>query len=221
MSKGSMHALLKILENSRAIERSKERRYVLGPRIYDLAQAYAQRDGLRRFALPAMHRLASMTGETVCLGQVEDQWVRVLEHIEESSESPSLHISAPRGTRVHLLAGATGRVILSCWPRAQREAFLHSHPLPRFTHRSITDPETFLLAVEDTVQSGVGVDSEEYLLGVNAVAAPILGSGETLLALLWIVGFASRFKDETLANAIEQLRAECKAISAAFGAKRS
>src|SRR5579863_10005349 len=61
MSKGSMHGLLKTLESSGAVEQVEERRFVLGPRIYDLAQTYIQRAGLRRFAVPAMRRLASTT----------------------------------------------------------------------------------------------------------------------------------------------------------------
>src|SRR5713101_8290281 len=54
MSKGSIHGLLKTLESSGAIEQVEDRRFVLGPRIYDLAQSYIQRAGLRHFALPAM-----------------------------------------------------------------------------------------------------------------------------------------------------------------------
>src|SRR5579871_7058273 len=51
MSKGSMHGLLKTLESNGVIEQVEERRFVLGPRIYDLAQSYVQRAGLRHFAL--------------------------------------------------------------------------------------------------------------------------------------------------------------------------
>jgi DNA-binding IclR family transcriptional regulator len=65
MSKSSIHGLLKTLESNGAIEQMQDRRFVLGPRIYDLAQTYIQRAGLRHFALPAMHRLATLTGETV------------------------------------------------------------------------------------------------------------------------------------------------------------
>src|SRR5690349_3500025 len=43
MSKGSIHGLLKTLENSGVIELSEERRYILGPRLYDLAQTYIRR----------------------------------------------------------------------------------------------------------------------------------------------------------------------------------
>src|SRR5258708_30797437 len=54
VSKGSIHGLLNTLERRGAIEQAEDRRFSLGPHIYDLAQAYVQRAGLRHFALPAM-----------------------------------------------------------------------------------------------------------------------------------------------------------------------
>src|SRR6266852_8565708 len=107
MSKGSIHGLLKTLESSGAIEQVEDRRFVLGPRIYDLAQSYIQRAGLRHFALPAMRRLASSTGETVCLGKVEQKSVRIIECIvdeDDKGNKVALHISATRGLHVPLLA---------------------------------------------------------------------------------------------------------------------
>src|SRR5437660_9838682 len=88
MSKGSIHGLLKTLENSRAIEQVEDRRFVLGPRIYDLAQTYIQRAGLRHFALPAMRRLATSTGETVCLGRVVQKGAPVNECVAEEAGQP-------------------------------------------------------------------------------------------------------------------------------------
>jgi DNA-binding IclR family transcriptional regulator len=219
MSKGSMHGLLKTLEGSGAVEQVEERRFVLGSRIYDLAQAYIQRAGLRRFAVPAMRRLAASTGETVCLGKVEQNGVRIVECIIDEGEQDALHISAARGQRVPLLAAATGRVVLANWPASQREGYVRSHPLPQFTAHSITDPQLFLMRVEETAREGVGFDHEEYLVGVNAVAAPIYGSGDALVGLLWIVGFASRFNGEILARAARQLREEAGEVSRALGAK--
>jgi hypothetical protein len=78
MNKSSMHGLLKTLESSRAIEQVEDRRFVLGPRLYDLAQTYIRYAGSHHFALPAMRRLASSTGETVCLG--EDRAERRADH---------------------------------------------------------------------------------------------------------------------------------------------
>jgi IclR family transcriptional regulator, KDG regulon repressor len=219
MSKGSIHGLLKTLESNGVIEQTEERRFVLGSRIYDLAQSYISRAGLRHFALPAMHRLATGTGETVFLGRVEQKGVRIVECIVDEGGQPGLHISAPRGLRIPLLAAATGPFVLASWPTAERETFLRSHQLPRFTEHSITDPQRFLARVEEAARTGVSFDHEEYLVGVNAVAAPIYGAGGTLVALLWIVGFASRFRDEALDRAAQQLRIEAKEISHSLGAR--
>jgi len=218
MSKGSVHGLLKTLEGNRVIEQAEDRRYILGPRIFDLAQTYRQRPDLRRFALPAMGRLAANTGQTVFLGRVEEDRIRILECLEDEGERPSLRISARRGAHIPLLAGATARVALASWPLVKREEFLRAHRLPRFTDHSITDPARFLAAVEAAARNGIGEDYEEYLTGVNAVAAPIWATGSALVALLWVVGFASSFDAEALRRAGQQLRSEAEAISRSLGA---
>ena len=217
VSKGSLHGLLKTLEQSEVIEQEDERHFVLGSRVYHLAQAYIQRSGLRQFALPAMQRLALNTGETICLGKAEQKGVRIIESLVDEEKQAALHISAQRGMRVPLLAVATASCLFASWPVAQREEFLRSHPLPRFTENSITDPEMFLQRVEETARTGVGFDHEEYLNGVNAVAVPINGFGGTQVALLWVVGFASRWSGEALEQAAQHLRSEAMAISTALG----
>lgn len=186
---------------------------MLGPKIYDLAQSYSRYAGLRHFTLPAMQHLSRSIGETLFLGRVEQHGVRIIERVLPDKEQPSLHISAARGTRVHLLASATGRVVLASWPQEQRLAFLQTHPLPHFTAHSITDTAQFLEAVQETELSGIGEDYEEYLSGVNAVAAPINGPGGELVAVLWAVGFSTRFHDEAIQTAGQQLREETKTIS--------
>ncbi len=219
MSKSSVHGLLKTLESIAAVEQSEDRRYVLGPRIFDLAQASGQRPDLRRFALPAMRRLAASTGQTVFLGRVEQERIRILECLEDESERPSLRISARRGARIPMLAGATARVVLASWPVAKREEFLRANPLPHFTKHSMTDPAQFLAAVEEAGRAGIGEDHEEYLTGVNAVAVPIYGPGDALAALLWVVGFTSSFGNEAMRRAGQQLHSEAETISRSLGAR--
>lgn len=219
MSKSSIHGLLKTLESSGVIEQAGDRRFVLGPRIYDLAQTYNQRAGLRHFALPAMHRLATSTGETVCLGRVEQKCVRIIECVVDEGEQAGLHIAARRGMRIPLFAGAFGALVLATWPLKERENYLRTQPLTRFTEHSITDPRQLLARVDEVVRAGISIDREEYLDGVNAVAAPIYSAGDTLLAFLWIVGFASRFNSEVLDRAVQQLRAETETVSQALGAR--
>jgi IclR family acetate operon transcriptional repressor len=218
MSKGSMHRLLKTLEHCGVVELHEEHLYVLGPRIYKLA-SYVRGAGLRRLALPAMQRLVTAVGETTFLGRVEQDSVHVLESLEAGGEHLFPHVSVPRGTRVPLLAGACGQLVFASWPPERRRAWVRKHPLPRFTEHSLTDPERFLAAVEITASNGLAIDYEEYLTGVNAVAVPIHGPEQSLIALLCVLGFASHFDDEAIKQAGQLLRAEAESISRSLGAR--
>lgn len=220
ISKGSLHGLLKSLERLRVVEQVEGRRYLLGPRVYDLALSYSERAGLRRAALPGMRRLASAIGETVFLGRVEGNSVRVIARCEAESDPAALHISAAPGAHVPLLAAALARVILASWPSARREDYLRAHPLPHYTGQSATDPDAFLASVAEAGQTGVGMDHQEYLAGVNAVAAPIVGLGGSLAGVLWVVGFATRLDDEAMRRAGELLRAEAEAIARELESRR-
>jgi DNA-binding IclR family transcriptional regulator len=217
MSKGSAHGLLKSLERTGAVALEYDRRYVLGPRMYDLARAYVRGGGLLRLALPAMRRLAARSGATVFLGQIESDAVRIVERVDVPSETATLGVSARRGTRISLLAPATGRAVLASWPPARREQYLGQHPPPRFTARSITDRDAYLAAVEETARTGIGEECGEYLDGVNAVAAPIHGLGDGLAAVMWVVGFSSHFDAAALRRAGAALREEALAIERALG----
>ncbi len=219
MSKGSMHGLLKTMQQRGVVEVDGEQRYLLGPRIYDLAQTYIRRGGLRGLALPAMRRLAELSGETVFLGQIASDAVRIVELAETPSEHTALRVAARRGTQIHLLAGAIGRVVLARWPAAQRAEYLQTHALPRFTEHSITTPAAYLAAVDETEQTGIGEEHEEYMTGVNAVAAGIYGLSGELIALLWIAGFSNRFTAGALQQSGEALRSEAQRISQALGAR--
>jgi DNA-binding IclR family transcriptional regulator len=218
MSKGSVFGLLRTLEHGGVVEVDEDRRYALGPRIYHLAETYVRRSGLRRFALPAMQRLAARTGEAVFLGQVESDSVRIVELVEVQSGRTALRLSARRGAYLHLLAGATGRVVLASWPIEQREEYLQRQDLPHFTEHSITGRDEYLAAVRETARTGVGIDHDEYLVGVSAVAAAINGLDGELLALIWIAGFSATFTTDALQRAGEALLEETLAISRALGA---
>ena len=218
MSKGSIHGLLKTLENCRVVEQSGDRQYVFGQRMYNLA-TYVQSTGLRRFALPAMHRLAASIGETVFLGRVEHETICVVESVEAGREHPLPYISVPRGTRIPLLTGTMRRLVLASWTVEQRRAFLHTRSLPPFSEHSITDPEQFLAAVEETARTGIGISYEEYLTGVNAVAVPIIGPTRSPVALLCVFGFVSQFDDNAMRRAGQQLQAEAEEISRSLGTK--
>jgi DNA-binding IclR family transcriptional regulator len=70
----------------------------------------------------------------------------------------------------------------------QTRKIIESKGLPRFTDNSIMDPASYYQELEQVRQQGFAVDDEEYILGVRAVAAPLMGLGQ-LRSAIWIVGF--------------------------------
>jgi DNA-binding IclR family transcriptional regulator len=152
-------------------------------------------------------------------GRIELKGVRIIDWVVDEGEQAGLHIAVKRGMRIPLLAGAFGAFVLASWPLAQRENYLRTHPLTRFTAHSITDPQQFLARVEEVMHAGVNIDYEEYLDGVSAVSAPIYDTGSTLVAFLWIVGFTTRFKGKVLDQAAKKLRVEAESVTQALGAR--
>lgn len=215
MSKGSLHGLLKTLEACCVIEQREDRLYALGPRMYNLA-AYIWSSGVRRLALPAMQRLATNIGETIFLARVEQDISRVIESVDAGGDFPVPHIAVPPGTRIPLLAGVPGRLLMASWSEQRRETWLKAHPLLPYTPSSITDPDRFLAAVQEVAQTGIATEREEYLVGVNAVGVPIAGPGEKLVAMLCALGFAVHFNEEAMQHAAHLLRAEAEMITRAL-----
>ena len=62
---------------------------------------------------------------------------------------------------------------------------------------SITDPAAYARAVEETASRGAALDVDEYVDGMRAAAAPVVGQSRQLAAVIWIAGFA-RHIDEGL-----------------------
>jgi DNA-binding IclR family transcriptional regulator len=97
-------------------------------------------------------------------------------------------ITSPIGTRVPLLAGAIGKAFLASIEESRAVSMIHTLGLRKFTEKSITDIDRYMVEVSKARSSGYGMDDEEYIDGVRAVAAVIKGSGQQMSAV-WVVGF--------------------------------
>ena len=123
-----------------------------------------------------------------------------------------MRLSSRPGIALPLLASALGKVFLSELLDEELERFFDSQSLPRFTERSITDPDVFVQEVRRTKRRGWSVDDEEYLRGVRAVAAPII-HGDRIVAAVWCVGFVSSLTNEGMDSAGKELKDAADAVS--------
>ncbi len=96
-----------------------------------------------------------------------------------------------------MLAGAVGKVFLASMDPEQARKIIESKGLPRFTDNSIVDTAQYYKELQQVSAQGFAVDDEEYILGVRAVAAPLMGLGQ-LRSAIWIVGFKASLDEKKM-----------------------
>ncbi len=210
IGKSTVHGIVGALEEVGVLVRDPFRkRYRVGYTLLELGRkAYAKME-LKEVARKPMERLAQEVGETAFLGVLNGDHVTILDVVESPNE---MKITAPPGTRLPLLVGATGKVLLAQLDRQEAEAIVERMGLARYTPKSKIDPKEFLKGVARAKRVGYAIDDEEYLLGARAVAAPVQG-GFVPPAALWIVGFTSTLDDRKMEKASREVQRTAQEIS--------
>jgi IclR family KDG regulon transcriptional repressor len=205
ISKSTVHGITRALEEAGALFRDKKsKRYALGTALFELAGAGYARIDLKDTARPIMQSLMRSTRQSVFLGVRSGNHVSIIDIVESNQD---LKITSPIGTSVPLLAGAIGKAFLASMDRSRAISLVESIGLRSFTDNSITESTRFMEKVDEARETGYGLDDEEYIQGVRAVAAVIRRSGQPLSAV-WVVGFTPSMDAETMTSiAIETRRA--------------
>ena len=186
MAKSTVHGMTSALEELGAVMRDpRTKKYKLGFTLLEIGRsAYSQID-LRSSARPVMEELMNKTQTSIFLGILNWDHVTVLDIVESNQD---LKITAPVGTTMPMIAGAVGKVFLASMKEEQALKFVNSKGLPKFTDNSIVDKELYFKELRQVRKNGYAVDDEEYILGVRAVASPLMGLGQ-LRSAIWTVGF--------------------------------
>jgi DNA-binding IclR family transcriptional regulator len=191
VSKSTLSSLLATLEQHTLVERDEaSRRFRLGPGISKLAMAAAAAHvDVRDAARPQLERLAQLSNETAILHLPSGDGTVIAERVEPMQQ---LKVVAPLGHRLPAFAGSVAKVLLADLPEEEANAIVRARPLPVFTPRSIVDPDAYLEEVARARRRGYGLENEEYLVGVRAVSAPILGREGRAIGTLSVVGVGAR-----------------------------
>ena len=195
MAKSTVHGMTSALEELGAVMRDPmTKKYKLGFTLLEIGRsAYAQID-LKQSARPVMEDLMEKTQTSVFLGILNLDHATILDIVESRQD---LKITAPVGTTIPMLAGAVGKVFLASMDNGQARKIIESKGLPRFTDNSIIDTDRYFQELAQVSEQGFAVDDEEYILGVRAVASPLMGLGQ-LRSAIWIVGFKASLDDSKM-----------------------
>jgi DNA-binding IclR family transcriptional regulator len=210
IGKSTVHGINAALEELGVLVRDPiHKKYTIGYTLLELRKKAHGKMELRDVARIPMEKLMEKIGETVFLGILNGDHVTILDMVESHNE---MKITSPPGTRLPLLAGATGKVFLSQFEEKKAKEVIRRMGLVRFTSKSIVDQKKFFKEVEEAKKKGYAIDDEEYMLGVKAIAAPIQTSSSPPAAI-WVVGFTSSLNDPKMERVIFEIRHTAQEIS--------
>jgi DNA-binding IclR family transcriptional regulator len=210
MGKSTVHGITSALEELGVLVRDPlQKRYTVGYTLLELSRKAYRKMELREMARVPMEILMEKVGETVFLGIMNGDHITILDVVESHNE---MKITSPPGTRLPLLAGATGKVFLAQLEERKAKEIVQKMGLKRYTSKSVVDPKKFLKDVQEAKRMGYAIDDEEYLIGVRAIAVPIQ-TASLPPAAIWVVGFTSNLNDQKMEKIILEIQNTAQGIS--------
>ncbi len=199
--------LLSTLTAAGLVRRSSDSgRFRLGPRLVELGNAALARVDLRQLGRPHLTALTEATGETATLSVPNGEATITVDFVQSPSSVRSV-AEVGRPSIPH--ATAIGKVFLA------HGGALPSGRLVSYTPRTITSPKELAAEIARTRERGWAQAVGEREADLNALAAPILDAGRSLVAVLGLQGPAARFDAAAMAAAIDFLVMHAAQLSTA------
>jgi len=148
----------------------RQRQLHEGDRLLKLAVgvvAHAVQRGPRHEILRA---LAEKISETCNVAMIVGGRVRYIDRVE--AQWP-LSLRLETGSELPLHCTAVGKLLLGHLPREQRDKYLRTMVLTRYTANTIIDSAALERELDEIAAQGLSQDNEEYLPGVVGLAVPI------------------------------------------------
>ena len=148
--------------------------YRIGDLMVELASAAQPGRSLVAIARPHLVQLRASLGEATGLSVLDGHDVLYLDQVE--ADHP-VQVRDWTGERLPAHLVSSGFVLLAGAPPAVLDEFL-AGPLPRATAKTMTDPELIRRRVDDARRRGSEWVYEEFVEGLNSVAAPVRDVGD-------------------------------------------
>jgi DNA-binding IclR family transcriptional regulator len=216
IGKSTVHGITAALEEMGVLARDPHhKKYDVGYTLLELGRkAYAKMD-LKDVARKPMEHLMEQVGETVFLGVLNGDHVTILDMVESPNE---MKITSPPGSKLPLLVGATGRVLLGQLEMEKAKEIVQRMGLVRYTSKSVVDPKQFLKEAARTKETGFAVDNEEFIPGVRAIAAPVRSTSHAPAAI-WVVGFTSTLDGRRTEKVLSEIQKTAHEINQSLHGK--
>ncbi|MDV4169244.1 IclR family transcriptional regulator [Rhodovulum sp. FJ3] len=213
-TKSRIYRHLRTLVTLGYISQSEEtERYRIGARLISLGKAASGSADLSSAALPHMRALRDATGHAVSLGQVQDTGIRILNTIAGTME---IEVGVRPGSLLGFTNSAQGKMALAKMPPEARQATLPT-VLPATTQFTIKDPAEFDAHLDAIATQGWATAPNETMLGLNALACPIMDADAKVVATIAIVSLTQYIETPPDPAQINAVISAAKGISIDLG----
>ncbi len=193
----------------------RERSYRLGPRLFEMGNAYLRGIDLARDGQDVVRDVARTCDETVHLAILDGSDVLYIAKAEGTS---TIRMVSAVGKRFPAHGTGVGKMLLSSLGAEELvERYPPDRPLPCLTARTITDPAALRSELELTRARGYALDHEESTEGLWCVAAPVCDASGAIVAAMSISVPTMRFAPERRQELLELVRQGAQRLSARLG----
>ena len=212
VSRPQAHRIVATLEKGGVLARHpRSGRVIFGLRLTRAVLRIAGLSPLPPLWRPVLQSVVDEVGETCNLLTFPAAVPTYLDRVE--ARWP-LSVRLPIGSRVPLHCTASGKLYLGCLPPVPRRRLIDALPLPTLTPHTLTTPEALVAALDASRDQDVGLDQEEFIAGMVAIAVPVRGTGGEFLAALAVHAPTVRHSVQSLLTLLPTLRAAASAIAA-------
>jgi DNA-binding IclR family transcriptional regulator len=187
--------------------------YSLGPGLIGLSRRFLDTLSAPKLAEPLLAALAGKVGATAALGLIADKNVFVAAKHEGGRV---LGITMRVGHRFPLTYGCHGKAIAAFLPEKDLDHLLQEEDLYFHGDPSKFDREKLNEEITKCRRDWFAEDIEETALGLNVVAAPVLGPNELPIGYIAVLGVSSA---EAVRKCGPLVADAGKALSRQLGAK--
>lgn len=192
LPKSTVARLLATLEEMEAIERDENGDYRLGPIVQRLSSAAGGPAQLTAFARPYLDELTARTGEAAGISIPDGFKVH---YVDQTEAKHPVQVRDWSGELIPMHVVPSGLVIMAHWPEQQTNRYLQ-RDLERTTPFTVTEPVRIRARLTAIKARGYEWVFEEFVEGINSVAAPVLERNGLIAAAVHVHGPAYRFPEE-------------------------
>lgn len=202
MNKTTVHRLMTTLVHAGWIDRTADGGYRVAMPVFEIGSAALVNLDIRTAARPYMNQLADAFGDTAYLMVPADEGAVCIDRLEGNNPLVVAGINIGSVLPYH---AAAGPIVMLANSEALRERWIQED-LHAFTEHTLTDAPRLREHLDAVRAAGYSVSNSDYLSGVAAVAAPILGRGGAVVASISIGGRVEAFEGDALARKIDRVR---------------